>query len=163
MKERRFPHVPKSSASLELGDFWSIPLNGDRFACGRVIDRWPSGFKGAQRGFFAGLLDWVSDKPPTVADIAGAQTLIQGGVHLKVIILTGGAILGNRPLELDGITPQLFIEYPNNREAHVYRGMQPIHVASKEEIRTLPTLSIFGFLFMREYGNHHLQTRKPLA
>jgi hypothetical protein len=157
MKTRTFPHVPKSSKSLEIGDFWSIPIDGGQFACGRVLGRWPVGWKASLRGFFAGLLDWVSDAPPTAAAIAGAPTLIQGGAHIKTILTTGGAILGNRPLEIASISPQLFIEYPDNRLAHVFRGMEQIRVASKEDVRTLPTLSTFGFMFMREYANHHLR------
>lgn len=156
MSERTFPHVPKSSKTLELGDFWSIPLDDGRFACGRVIGRWPASWRGSQRGFFAGLLDWVSDSPPTAGAIAGALTLIQGGAHIKTILATGGAILGNRPLELDSISPQLFIEHPDNRTAHVFRGMEQIRVASEEEVRRLPRLSQFGFMFMREYASHHL-------
>jgi hypothetical protein len=157
MNARVFPYVPKSSKSLEMGDFWSIPLDDGYFACGRVLGRWPVGWKASLRGFFAGLLDWVSDAPPTAATIAGATTLIQGGAHIKTILATGGAILGNRLLEVDSISPQLFIEYPNNRQAHVFRGVEQIRVASEEDVRTLPTLSTFGFMFMREYANHHLR------
>jgi hypothetical protein len=157
MEERTFPHVPKSSKSLELGDFWSIPLDCGRFACGRVIGRWPVGWRGSHRAFLAGLVDWVFDSPPTTKAIAGAPTLIQGGAHIKTILATGGSILGNRPLEMDGISPQLFIEYPDNRQAHVFRGMDSIRVASEEDIRTLPKLSTFGFMFMREYANAHLR------
>ena len=156
MKDRTFPHIPKSSKSLEPGDFWSIPLDGGRFACGRVIGRWPASWRGSQRGFFAGLLDWVSDMPPTALGIAGAGTLVQGGAHIKTILATGGFILGNRSLEIDSISPQLFIEYPDNCQAYVFRGMEQIRVASEEDVRRLPKLSTFGFMFMREYANHHL-------
>jgi hypothetical protein len=83
--------------------------------------------------------------------------VIQGGAHIKTILATGGAILGSRALELDGITPQLFIEFPDNRTAYVFRGMEQLHVASEEETRTLPKLSSFGFMFMREYAVHHLR------
>jgi hypothetical protein len=155
MKGRMFPHIPKSSKTLEPGDFWSIPLNDGRFACGRVVARWPADWRGSQRGFFAGLLDWVSDSPPTATAIAGAGTLIQGGAHIKTIVATGGAILGNRPLEMDGIGPKSFIEFPDNKHAHVFRGMEQFRVASDEECRTLPRLNTFGFMFMREYANHH--------
>ena len=160
MKERTFPHVPKSSKSLEAGDYWSIPLDGGRFACGRVVgpDRLGEscGRGNSTRGFLAGLLDWISDTPPTSAAIAGAQTLIQGGAHIKTILGTGGSIIGNRPLEIDGIQPQLSIEYPINTYAAVFRGLEMIRVASEEDVRTLPKLSTFGFMFMREYANHHL-------
>ncbi|HNX53599.1 MAG TPA: hypothetical protein PKI68_07630 [Pontiellaceae bacterium] len=159
MKERKFPFIPKSSKGLEIGDFWSIPLDGGRFACGRVIGMCPVGWRASQRGFFAGLLDWVSDSPPTAAGIAGVRTLIQGGAHIKTILATGGTILGNRSLEEDGIMPQLFIEFPDNRTAYVFRGMEQLRVASQEEIRSLPKLSTFGFMYMRTYANTHLHRR----
>lgn len=159
MKSRSFPFVPKSSKNLELGDFWSIPLDDGCFGCGRVVGHWPSDWKGSFRGFFAGLLDWVSSSPPTAVAIAGAPALIQGGAHIKTIIATGGVILGNRPLESDGITPHLFIEYPDNRKAYVFRGMEQIRVASEEDVRALPMLNTFGFMYMREYANEHLRRR----
>jgi hypothetical protein len=71
---------------------------------------------------------------------------IQGGAHIKTILATGGSILGNRPLEIDGISPQLFIEFPDNKTAHIFRGLEQIRVASEEEIRTLPSVSIFGLM-----------------
>jgi hypothetical protein len=78
---------------------------------------------------------------------------MQGGAHIKTIVTTGGLILGNRPLELDGIAPELSIEYPDG-EAHVFRGMEKLHRASTQELAALPTLSFFGSLAMREYANH---------
>jgi hypothetical protein len=155
MIKRTFPHVPKSSKTLEIGDFWSIPLGDGRFACGRVIGRWLLGRRGSRSGFLAGVLDWVSDSPPTNAAIAGAPTLIQGGAHIKTILATGGSILGNRPLELDNIRPQLFIAHPDNRTAHVFQGLEQIRVASDEDVRALPRMSTFGFMAMRQYAKHH--------
>ena len=32
-----YPFRPKSTAELEAGQFWSIPLPDGRFACGRVL------------------------------------------------------------------------------------------------------------------------------
>jgi hypothetical protein len=155
MKERTFHHIPKSSKSLELGDFWSIPLNDARFACGRVIGECPPGWRGGQRIFFAGLLDWVSNVPPTSDTIAGARTLIQGVAHIKTILATGGAILGNRLLELDRIEPGLFVEYADGL-TYVFRGMEQLRVASPEEEHTWEALSAFGYMFMREYADVHL-------
>ena len=156
MKERTFPYIPKSSKSLELGDFWSIPLNGDRFACGRVIGECPPRWKSGQRLFFAGLLDWVSDVPPTSDAIADAKTLIQGAAHIKAILATGGAILGNRPLELDRIVPDLFFEYANGL-TYVFRGMEQLRVASPEEEHTLEPLPALGYMFMQAYADEHLR------
>ena len=159
MKKRTFPHIPKSTKSIELGDLWSIPLDKGEFACGRVVGY--SKFEGKQQltTFLAGLLDWISDKPPTAESIAGSKTLIQGRAHIKTILLTGGCIKGNRLLELDDISPEFFIEYPHNTYASVFRGIEEIRIATPEDIQKFPTLSTFGSLYMREYAKELLQRR----
>jgi hypothetical protein len=154
MSHRTFPFVPKSSVKLEPGDFWAIPVDGGLFACGRVIDFWPKDYKGSKTGFLAGLMDWSSEQPPSVESIAGVQTIQQGGAHYKSIILTGGEILGNRSLELDGISPQTFIEYPDNKTAYIYSGLKPIRPAKPEEVKKYPTVSIFGYLYLKERANY---------
>jgi len=68
-------------------------------------------------------------------------------------------IIGNRPLELDGIGPGLFIEFPDNKTAHVFRGMEQVRAATPDEIKSLPKLSTFGFRFMREYANSNLRRK----
>ncbi|MDQ3817609.1 MAG: immunity 26/phosphotriesterase HocA family protein [Acidobacteriota bacterium] len=160
MKGRNFPHIPKTTKTLLPGDFWSIPLDDGQFACGRVIGYCRLDGKQQLKLFFAGLLDWVSDMPPTSAAIAGAATCMQGGAHLQTILITGGTILGNRPLELDGIQPEYFIEYPDNMTPTVFLGMESIRVATPKDIQTLPTLSIFGNLAMWHFANECLR-RKP--
>jgi hypothetical protein len=153
MIKRKFPFIPKSSVMLELGDFWSIPLDCGLYACGRVIGRWPKEYKGSRTGFLAGLLDWSSKKPPTKKSIAGAPTIEQGGAHIKSILLTGGEILENRSLELDNISPELFIEYPDNKQAYLYQGLLPIRLATKEEIKKYSSVPIFGFLYLKGRAN----------
>ncbi|EKO87041.1 hypothetical protein LEP1GSC020_0876 [Leptospira interrogans serovar Grippotyphosa str. 2006006986] len=37
LNEVKYPFVPKSNRSLIPGQFWAIPLNNGKFACGRVI------------------------------------------------------------------------------------------------------------------------------
>ena len=143
--------------TLEIGDFWAIPLGTGRFACGRVMGKWPPTYNGAKRGFLAALLDWTGSDVPTFESIAGSKVLIEGGAHIKAIVDFGGAILGNRPLEMDGLEPGLYIEYPDNRTAHIWRGMEVLRVATDEEIRRLKPLGIFGFAFLHSYANHHLK------
>jgi len=130
-------------------------MEGGNYACGRVIGNWPENFKGCNVGFFAGLLNWVSTEPPTYESIANKTTIIQGGVHIKTIIKTGGTILGNRPIELDGIEPELFIEYPDNKAAYIYRGMEALRKATREEVKETPALGIFGIMYMENYANVH--------
>jgi hypothetical protein len=58
---------------------------------------------GARSSFVAGLLDWVGREPPNAENIAGAPVLEVGNTHVRVIERSGGAVLGERPLEADGI------------------------------------------------------------
>jgi hypothetical protein len=66
------------------------------------VDRGPG--YGSRTGFLAGLLDWIGADPPTAESIAGAALLEVGHAHIDAISDEGGAILGERPLEADGLT-----------------------------------------------------------
>ena len=93
------PSIPRSTAALRPGQFWSIPLRDGRFGCGRVLGVVPRG----RTWFIGALLDWVGDAPPTAEAIAGAPVLEVGNAHIRTIGFDGGAILGERPLDADGI------------------------------------------------------------
>jgi hypothetical protein len=99
-----YPFIPKSNAYLRAGQYWGIPLADGRFACGRVMV--PTTRIGARVGFVAGLMDWVSQEPPTATAIAGCGVLDQGHAHIKTILHTGSAVLGVRGLEQDGLVPE---------------------------------------------------------
>lgn len=97
------PFTPKSTAYVRAGDFWGIPLRrGGWYACGRVLRLGDS-----RVDLTIGLLDWCEPTPPTTDNIAGARVLDYGSAHIKTIGLTGGALLGHRPLEADGGWPVL--------------------------------------------------------
>ncbi len=91
---------------MRPGQFWSIPLRDGRFACGRVLRIEPRG----RTRFIGALLDWVGDAPPTAEAIAGRPVLEVGNVHVRAIGFDGGAIVGERPLEADGITVPTVID-----------------------------------------------------
>lgn len=99
-----FPFVPKTTARLLPGHFWSIPLSDGRFGCGRLLGLIPAGEQGSRTMFIAGLLRWVGIAPPSFDSIAGAEVMDVGHAHLDTISSRGGAIVGYRPLELDEIT-----------------------------------------------------------
>src|SRR5262245_8470917 len=107
-KRPSYPFVPKSTAYLEPGHFWSIPLNDGSFACGRVIQLWIKKGKPDTRSCLAGLMDWTDCTLPTAESIAGRRVIQQGHVHVKTIRETGGQVLGYRELALDAIEPNLF-------------------------------------------------------
>src|SRR4051794_34952201 len=98
MSAPAYPFVPRSTAHLRPGQFWSIPLDGGRFACGRVLQLKIESGKIDRRLFLAGLMDWVGDSAPTAESIAGRGVVAQGGVHIKTIGEDAGAILGLRLL-----------------------------------------------------------------
>ncbi|GEL98049.1 hypothetical protein [Cellulomonas terrae] len=54
------------------------------------------------RSIAVALLDWCEPQPPTAASIAGAGVLDWGHAHVKTVRESGGALVGHRPLELDG-------------------------------------------------------------
>lgn len=97
-----YPFIPKSNRKLSAGDFWAIPLRDDRFACGRVM-KVPAFGPRNRTGMVVGLMDWVGDQEPTFNDLAGKPVLAQAKSRFEAISKTGGMILGNRPLELDGL------------------------------------------------------------
>lgn len=107
-----YPFVPKSNRWLAPGQYWAIPLADGRFACGRVMTV-PAWGKSDRIGLVVGLTDWVGDHPPTGEDIKGAPLLAQAATRFEAIANTGGAILGTRPLDADG----LVAHDPNDQRA----------------------------------------------
>lgn len=100
--EPTYPFVPRSNRLLRPGQFWAIPLSDGRFAAGRVMAV-PAFGVGDRTGVVVGLVDWVGDGPPTEADIAGRPVLVQAKARFEAITMTGGEVLGLRPLEVDNL------------------------------------------------------------
>lgn len=94
-----YPFVPKSNRHLEAGQYWAVPLDDGRFACGRVMAA--TSAVSPRMSFIAGLMDWVGPVPPTAESIAGHDVLEQGSAHIKTITQTGGEVLGCRSLDED--------------------------------------------------------------
>jgi hypothetical protein len=153
----RYPFVPKSTAYLIPGQFWSIPLTNGRFACGRVLELHPK----QTRGFLAGLLNWTGDIPPSSERIAGCQTIDQGEVHICVIGNNGGEILGWRPLEEDAIEPWLFLSQrmvlPGCTVQQGYRYLRP---ATLEDGQKYPVFSWWGPGVIKLVAEHHFAGRE---
>ena len=137
-----YPFVPKSNAKLWPGQFWAIPLSDGRFACGRVLAIDVDKTYGARSSFVAGLLDWVGPEPPTAQNIAGAPLLEIGNAHVKVIEQNGGAVLGERPLEADGIalpakvTNYWGIGYPLGRAERRFVEGEPLPQWGRREVKS---------------------------
>lgn len=100
----RYPFTPKSNRYLRPGQFWAVPLSDGRYAAGRVMAVPAFGLTD-RTGFVAGLMDWHGDAPPAATDLAGCGVLAQAKTNYRAISRTGGAVLGERDLALDHLTP----------------------------------------------------------
>jgi hypothetical protein len=105
-----YPLIPKTNAQLSPGQFWSIPLSDGRFGCGRVLRVDRDQAVGGRTRFIGAILDWVDDAPPSSESIAGSPLLEVGNAHVRLISFAGGAILGERPLSVDGIEPPTSVD-----------------------------------------------------
>jgi hypothetical protein len=149
VQARRFTFTPKSTASLRPGDFWSVPLPGGRFGCGRVVALKRRGETGCRVMLIAGLLDWIDTTPPSMEAIRGRRSVAQGEIHLRAIWETGGNILGSRSLEEDGIVPDHFLSESPGRNCFLMSGYDLLRPATEEEQRSLPVFSTWGYLGIR--------------
>jgi hypothetical protein len=105
-----YPLIPKTTADLRPGQFWSIPMSDGRFACGRVLRVDTGRSTGGRTRFIGAILDWVGDSPPSSDAIAGSPVLKIGNAHVRLVSFGGGAILGERPLAADGIAPPTTVD-----------------------------------------------------
>ena len=108
-KSITYPFEPTSITYLRAGQFWAVPLSDGRFGCGHVLHvPGPSDPELSlylnTRIFLAGLMDWSGDEPPTAQAVAGCKLLEQGRAHVAAIMDAGSKILGQRDLELDGLS-----------------------------------------------------------
>ena len=100
-----YPLTPKTNAQLIPGQFWSIPLSDGRFGCGRVLRVERDKAIGGRTRFIGAILDWVGHAPPSYEAIAGRPVLAVGNAHVRLISFGGGVVMGERPLDADGIEP----------------------------------------------------------
>jgi len=140
----QYPFVPKSTSSLVPGHFWALPLSDGSFGCGRVVQLKPREMTGARVAFLAAVLDWHSLEPPTSDSIALAPCVAQGQVHLKAITESGGAILGHRALDDDGIEPWLFRGAHGWQNSSVQLGFFLVRPQQSDDSE-LPVFSTWGF------------------
>jgi hypothetical protein len=71
-----------------------------------LATRW-SHQPGSRTLFLAGLQDWCGDRPATADDLAGRAIIDQGWAHVIVLQDYRSQIDGIRPLQDDGITPDV--------------------------------------------------------
>lgn len=142
-----YPFKPKSNAHLTPGQFWGIPLSDGRWACGRVLavkTEDDAYFHGDSRTFFAALMDWSGDRPPTADALAGRPILTQGWAHVRAIQHNGQFVLGYRPLDLDGIRGLLAVSHRSGGTVMLYEGAAPLRPATRAEAASMPILGTWG-------------------
>ena len=154
----KYPFIPKSTAYLKPGHFWSIPLEKGGFACGRVVElAFDENGKQDSRIFLAGLIDWTDDEPPTTESIANCKFIEQGEVHIKTICENNGEIHGFRSLEEDNLEPQLFLSQAGGgRFCYVQKGYKILRQATAEEQKLYPVLSTWGYGVIKILAEKHL-------
>lgn len=160
-----YPFEPKSIAHLRAGQFWAVPLSDGRYACGRVLhvpSKADSLYLNA-RIFLAGLMNWSASGPPTSGAIAGRQILAQGRMHVAAIRDTGSLIIGQRDLELDGLTGLREISHRGGGTVWLYHGGQRLRPATGEERRTLPVMSVWGRQVIQLLAEKHFVDDPPSA
>jgi hypothetical protein len=139
-----YPFVPRSRAYLQPGQFWSLPLSGHRFACGRILQLHPGKGTKESRRFLAALLDWCGTLPPTAHAIAGCGAISQGLMHLASIGETHSEILGWRDLDLDGLRPGWFLDQAPGPYTNLLCGLYRRRRADPEEMLDTPVLPEWG-------------------
>jgi hypothetical protein len=141
----KYPFIPKSTARLTPGDFWSVPLADGRFACGRVLHKMPAGRQGNRVGFWGGLQNWVGTAPPTPEAIAGTGIVDAGTMHILSITTLGGAVLGHAKLADTETSACHCVACGNS----VLDPFEFVRTASDEDRKTMFPCSAWGYDFIR--------------
>jgi hypothetical protein len=157
-----YPFEPKSTRSLTPGDYWAVPLADGGFACGRVLQTEGDHLPTPTRTFFGGLHGWFGKSPPTSEDIAGAALVAFGIMHVRAIVRVGGRVLGNRPLEADGLELPLMLDAHGGPTTRVVRGAQTVRAARRAEWGRLPVLGFWGYNFIQTLADKMARDRKVL-
>lgn len=146
-----YPFEPKSTKNLIPGQFWPIRISDGRYCCGRIIRLFPDVPQWRSRGFLAGLMDWVSARPPDEESLVGCRTLEQGFATIKSIRETGPMITGFRDLVSDHIEPNLFITFVGtDAKCFITDGYHHLRAATEEERKKLKQMPGWGFLVIKQ-------------
>lgn len=94
-----YPFIPKSTAHLESGHFWPIPLSNGKYGCGVVLAKLQANGKTERKVFYAALLNWCGEEKPSAELIEGCTFLKKGALHVKAISCSGSKIIGKASLK----------------------------------------------------------------
>lgn len=99
-------------------------------------------------------MNWHSTEEPSEYNIGGTKCIAQGKSHIKTIKETGGAILGLRKLERDGVTPWIFRGARGHQNSYVSYGLEPIR-EQEEGDHELPILTVWGYKYIQAIAERH--------
>jgi hypothetical protein len=91
---RRYPFVPDSTADLQVGDLWTVPLKGGDLAVLQVRGLKTSG-AGAYTHLVAAVVDWRSPNLPVGYDLRGRHVLAEGVIRFEVFAPGRAEVFGN--------------------------------------------------------------------
>ena len=91
---RRYPFVPGSTADLQVGDLWAVPLKGGDLAVLQVRGLKTSG-AGAYTHLVAAVVNWRSPTLPVGYDLRGRRVLVEGVVRFEVFAPGRAEVFGN--------------------------------------------------------------------
>lgn len=103
MTKSEYPFSPKSTARLERGQFWAIPLSDGSYGAGCVIGQQLTDGKPSSRGFLAGVIAWHGSELPTAEILFGREIFKYAFAHIKAITESGGQILGKARLKFGNL------------------------------------------------------------
>lgn len=100
-------------------------------------------------------MDWNGPSPPTVESIAGKKVIEQGEAHIKTISENAGMILGLRPLELDAIVPDMFLDQGGRINCRVQCGFEILGRATAQQLNDLKVFSTWGYGVIKVLAELH--------
>jgi len=153
MAKTAYPFIPKSTASLSPGDFWSIPLSNGSYGCGLVLQLAPPGSPGVRVSFCGALLDWNGHAVPDPTVLANRTVLAQGYMHI-LSIKNFGQVLGNLAID-DRPSPIIW----RDGGQHILQGYDVIRKWTVADRGLFPVLEYWGWDIIKEKAEQLLVHR----
>ena len=95
--KRTFPHSPRSTATVELGDLIPTELSDGDWGCLQVTDLKRTG-PSSRSSLVVGVLPWVGKAHPRAADVEGLAVIQQGLVGIDLFTKGSAVITANAAL-----------------------------------------------------------------
>ena len=150
-----YPFIPRSTAQLEPGQFWTFTMRNSEYACGVVLQLVSFGDKTNTRMFVAGLLNWTGSQKPTSDDLVKCAVIEHGEVHIKTITENSGEILGKIPWDESRLEIPLSLSESPGPNCMLQRGSEILGKASPEQQENLDVFGTWGYRFICRLAEKH--------